>query len=153
MNIKRQGGFTLIEIMVVITILGILGATAIPFYRTWRERSMAAEARIMVKQIFDAEIAYYLDKNNFYPIDVDYIDVWDDFPRDHENVKKISTGLNIIIPTGHFLNYQFTVDRGDPTNPRLILMITSSTGGNIFGDTNEIVYILDKSGKISNFLS
>jgi type IV pilus assembly protein PilE len=150
MNIRRQGGFTLIEIMVVIAILGILGATAIPTYRTWHQRSLGAEAKIMGKQIMDAEITYYLDKNNFYPVDVDTMDVLG--PEDHENVTKISDNLNITIPTSHFLNYQFIVIREDPADPKLMLVITSNAGLNIFRDTNMITYFLDKSGKVTNSL-
>ncbi|MBU1564058.1 MAG: GspH/FimT family pseudopilin [Proteobacteria bacterium] len=32
---QRQGGFTLTEIMIVVTIIGILGAVAIPNFLTW----------------------------------------------------------------------------------------------------------------------
>jgi prepilin-type N-terminal cleavage/methylation domain-containing protein len=150
MNKKRQDGFTLIEIMVVIAILGILGATAIPVYRTWQQRSMGAEAQIMGKQIMDAEIVYYLDKNNFYPVDVDTMDILG--PEDTENVSKISTNLNITISADRFLNYQFYIDRGDPEDPKLRLIITSRTGLNIFKDTNIVIYELDKSGKVTNSL-
>ena len=46
-------GFTLIEIIVVLIILGVLAALAIPSYFTWIRRSQAAEAIVSMKQIND----------------------------------------------------------------------------------------------------
>ena len=40
----RQSGFSLIEIMVAITIMGILLSIAIPAFQTWRERSALRSA-------------------------------------------------------------------------------------------------------------
>jgi prepilin-type N-terminal cleavage/methylation domain-containing protein len=62
---KRNRGFTLIEVVVVIAIVGILSATAIPFYNRYRQRTYGSEAQVMVKQIIDAEIAYYLENDTF----------------------------------------------------------------------------------------
>ena len=60
---QRQSGFTLVELMVVIVIIGIMGAMAVPLYGTYRQKTYGSEALMMVKQILDAEIMYFLCLN------------------------------------------------------------------------------------------
>ena len=46
----KQSGFTLIEIMVVVVIIGVLAAIAYPSYREQVRRSNRAEAKILLEQ-------------------------------------------------------------------------------------------------------
>ena len=62
----RQGGFTLIEIMVVVVILGILAALVVPNIMSRPDQAKVTVAQADVKAIASALEMYRLD-NGFYP--------------------------------------------------------------------------------------
>ncbi|WP_110643634.1 pilin [Salinicola sp. CPA57] len=56
---RRQGGFTLIELMIVVAIIGILAAIAIPQYQNYVARSQISAALSTMKSLqTPAELAF-----------------------------------------------------------------------------------------------
>jgi len=62
---RNEKGFTLIELMIVIAIIGILAAVAIPSYQNYTKRAKASEAKIMLDAIRTNEEAYKAQNNNY----------------------------------------------------------------------------------------
>ena len=58
---RRHSGFTLIELMIVVGIIGILAAVAVPSFMKYLRKGRTTEAKIFVKKLFDGARTYYSD--------------------------------------------------------------------------------------------
>ena len=65
---SNHRGFTLIELMIVIAIIGILAAIAIPQFTAYRNRSYNAAAQSDIRNAATAQEAYYVEHRRYSPV-------------------------------------------------------------------------------------
>jgi type IV pilus assembly protein PilA len=62
---SNEKGFTLIELMIVIAIIGILAAIAIPNFVSYRQRSYNSAAQSDIKNAMTTQEAYFVDNGTY----------------------------------------------------------------------------------------
>jgi len=65
---RRRGGFTLIELMIVVAIIGILSAIAIPGYTYFQARSRRAEAYTNLFALIQTSDSYYAEYQRYLTV-------------------------------------------------------------------------------------
>lgn len=70
MKKNRKSGFTLIELMIVVAIIGILAAVAIPAFINYMKRAKTSEATLNLKSIVEGAVSYYDTKNQYMPASI-----------------------------------------------------------------------------------
>ena len=66
---KLAKGFTLVELMIVVAIIGILSAVAIPNFMRFQAKSRQSEAKTNLKGFHTTMVSYFAEKNK-YPANV-----------------------------------------------------------------------------------
>jgi prepilin-type N-terminal cleavage/methylation domain-containing protein len=150
---KRQTGFTLIELMVVFVILGILAATSVGFLAKYRQRTVGSEAVVMMKQLLEGEIIYFLAHNEFFPrLGEDDIWVWNNgVDPSTADQQRALDALKVAIPDGHSLDFHIWRNPNplEPTGSPVTVEVYSSGNFNLFPGVARIKGTIDKEGKIT----
>jgi len=86
-----KNGFTLLELLVVVLIIGILTAIAVPRYQLAVEKARATEGLTIVRALRDAQFSYYLSHGQ-YSNDINYLDL--EIPGSDENYANVTRKIN-----------------------------------------------------------
>lgn len=70
--IRESKGFTLVELLVVIVVIGILATLTIPRFLRTTTRAKETEAKLMLREIYNLERAHYLE-NDVYSLSFESI--------------------------------------------------------------------------------
>jgi len=64
----RQGGFTLVELMIVVAIIGVLAAIAYPSYDRYVTKARRSDAQQLLTEIYAKQGQYLLDARSYTDI-------------------------------------------------------------------------------------
>lgn len=92
---KDEKGFTLIELMIVIAIIGILAAIAIPQFSAYRERAWIASMQADCNSARTAQEAYFVDNKEYTATNADLVPYgFDDSKLSDGNSVTLTAGVN-----------------------------------------------------------
>jgi type IV pilus assembly protein PilA len=66
-RLQDKKGFTIIELMIVVAIIGVLASIAIPTFMGYQAKTKQSEAKVNLPQIYIAETTYLTEFNRFFP--------------------------------------------------------------------------------------
>jgi prepilin-type N-terminal cleavage/methylation domain-containing protein len=97
---ERQDGFTLIEAMTVVLIVGLLASVAMPSYSRYLVKARRTEAVIGLHRIWDMQQAYYHNHDETYADDFDSLGFYGFERIDEHTVKGPRYTFRISQPWG-----------------------------------------------------
>ena len=90
-ELKKQDGFTLVELMIVVAIIGVLSAVAVPNFQKYQAKAKTSEAKVQLAAAYTAEQAFFGDFG-IYATCLNYMG-YD--PADEISARYYAVGFNV----------------------------------------------------------
>lgn len=136
---QKEKGFSLLELMVVVAIIGILAAIAIPNYNRYITKSRRAAAESFVMTLSNQEAQLLLDLRRY--VSVANNAAFLNAPTD------ASPGLNVAVPGDVSSYYNVSIVATNPANAAPTFTVTATpVGGQAAADTQCGSISIDQAG-------
>ena len=122
---KQQNGFTLIELMIVVAIIGILAAVALPAYQDYTKRAKLSEVMVLASKDKLSVSEYYLSVGNM--------------PSQANSGVNLASGQSVYLnqntlyqttgPNAGTITYYLTTAIADTANQTIIFTGNAGTNG------------------------
>jgi len=130
---KKNNGFSLIELMIVVAILGILLAIALPSYRDSIEKSERGLAQAALMSLNGAMEQYYSEHNTYVGATLTTVGHPANVPLDGGAVV-----YKLSIPAGRLTTTSYRI-KAMPTSPQVIIYRLESDGTKMSGPSGSLV--------------
>ncbi len=142
--IKNKKGFTLVELVIVIVIVGILSVISVPVYRGYVDKAIMTEGKVLVGAIAKAELAYHVENGYFADTDgetgnLSAIDI-DARGNKYFRVFDIQSGRGYTNDDGENVDYLDISVYGRKDSQRWLLYARQYSDGYMDGDIWEYNY-------------
>ncbi len=130
-RVRRLQGFTMIEVMIVVAIIGILAAIAVPSYSQYMVDSRRTDAITFLSEAAGEQVRYFSSNNQ-------YADSMDELGY--------GTTATVLTPEGHY-----SVGVANPGGRgKFVLTATPVVGGKQAGDTECASFTISDTGVKKN---
>ncbi len=131
-RLDKEEGFTLIELMVVVLIIAILVAIAIPSFLGFRSRAQDRAVQAEVRNVLLAEKGYWVDNTSFTTVQADLKAFESSIVLDVSTTSAVEEGVVVTMPVSSNNNVVCLTRTSDSGNIFAIFEDSSATGGTFY---------------------